>query len=69
MTCTGMDANQQCNRWQIQPDGAKGGCVTPDCSVKRNVVKLVKVITRGNNVTEIDLGDFYMTFSIDITKP
>src|SRR5262249_21724733 len=69
MTYTGVDANSQCNRWQIRPDGAKGGCVTADCSVKRNVVKLVKVITQGPGVTEIDQGDFYMTFSIDITKP
>jgi hypothetical protein len=69
MTCTGVDANSTCNHWQIMPDGAKGGCVTADCSVKRNVVKLVKVITRGASVTEIDLGDFYMSFAIDVTNP
>ncbi len=68
MTCTEVDANFQCNRWQIRPDGAKGGCVTADCSVKRNVIKLVKVITRGASVTEINQGDFYMTFSIEITR-
>lgn len=69
MTCTRVDANSQCNRWQIKPNGLKGGCVTADCMVKRNVIKLVKVIIRGNSVTEVDLGDFYMTFSIDITRP
>jgi hypothetical protein len=69
MTCTGVNANSQCNRWQIRPNGAKGGCITVDCAVKRNVIKLVKVITRGNNVTEIDQGDFYMTFAIDVTNP
>jgi hypothetical protein len=69
MTCTSVDASSQCNRWQIRPNGTKGGCVTADCSVKRNVVKLVQVITRGTRVTEIDQGDFYMTFAIDISRP
>ncbi|HXG92145.1 MAG TPA: hypothetical protein VNN73_07200 [Blastocatellia bacterium] len=69
MTCTGADANAQCNRWQIVPNGAKGGCVTADCSVKRNVVKLVKVVTKGTKVTEYDQGDFYMTFTIEVTNP
>ena len=69
MTCTGVDANLKCNRCQIKPTGVKGGCVTADCSVKRNRVKLVKVITRGNSVTETDLGDYLRSFSIDITRP
>ena len=38
VTCSGVDANSQCNQWQIEPDGAKGGCVTADCSVKQNLL-------------------------------
>ena len=68
-TCSGVDANSQCNQWRIEPDGAKGGCLTPDCSVKQNVVKLVKVVTVKGKLTNVDLGDFYMTLSIDVTNP
>jgi hypothetical protein len=69
ITCTGADANNQCDRWQIKPNGTKGGCLTLDCSVKQNVVKLVKLVTTRNTTTEVDLGDFYMAFSIGITNP
>jgi hypothetical protein len=68
ITCTGQDANL-CNRWQITPDGEKG-CAVKDCSsVKWNVVKLVKVVTVRGQTTEVNLGNFYMTFAIDITEP
>jgi hypothetical protein len=66
-TCTGVDASG-CNRWQIRPDGFNGGCATADCSVLQNRVKLIKVVTSKGRTTEIDQGDFYMSFSIDIAK-
>jgi hypothetical protein len=69
VTCTGVNANSQCNQWQIEPNGLKGGCLTEDCSVKQNVVKLVKVVTVKGKITEVNLGDFYMTFSIGVTNP
>jgi len=69
VTCSGVDATSQCNQWRIEPNGSKGGCLTPDCSVKQNVVKLVKVVTVRGKVTEVNQGDFYMTFSIGVTKP
>jgi hypothetical protein len=68
LTCTGTDGSQ-CNRWQVRPSGLKGGCASADCSVKSNRVKLVKVTTKGTRVTETDLGDFLMSFSIEITRP
>jgi hypothetical protein len=69
ITCTGANASLQCNQWKIEPNGTKGGCVTADCSVKQNVVKLVKVVTVKGKTTEIDQGDFYMAFSISVTNP
>lgn len=68
-TCGGVDANSQCNQWRIEPNGAKGGCLTADCSVRQNIVQLVKVVTVKGKLTYVDLGDFLMTFSIDVTNP
>jgi hypothetical protein len=69
VTCSGVDANSACNQWRIEPNGLKGGCLTVDCSVRQNVVKLVKVVTVRGKVTEVNLGDFYMAFSIRVTNP
>lgn len=69
VTCSGVDANSQCNQWRIEPDGLKGGCLTPDCSVKQNVVKLVKFVIVKGKPTEVNLGDFHMTFAIDASNP
>jgi len=69
VTCKSMGANLQCNQWKVEPNGTKGGCATADCSVKQNVVRLVKVVTAKGKTTEINEGDFYMSFSIGITNP
>jgi hypothetical protein len=69
ITCTGVNSSSQCNRWQIEPNGMKGGCVTADCSVKQNVVKLVKLVTTRGKETEINRGDFLMSFSVSLTNP
>jgi hypothetical protein len=69
ITCTGVNANSQCNSWQIEPNGFKGGCVTADCSVKQNVVKLVKLVTVKGKLTEVNQGDFLMSFSVGVTNP
>jgi hypothetical protein len=70
ITCTGAGANSQCNRWQITAEGTKGCAPTDNClMVKKNIVRLVKVVTSKGKVTEINQGNFYMAFSFDITKP
>jgi len=66
ITCTGVDANSQCNQWKIEPSGA---CVTSDCTVRKNVVRLGKLVTVKGQTTEENQGDFYMSFSISITNP
>ena len=69
VTCNGVGANLQCNQWRVEPNGTKGGCATADCSVKQNVIRLVQVVTVKGKTTEINQGDFYMSFSITITNP
>ena len=68
ITCLGATSGQ-CNRWQITPTGVKGGSVPGAPSLLRNVGKLVKVVTSKGKITEIDMGDFYFAFAIEITKP
>src|SRR5437868_14068519 len=69
ITCAGVNASLQCNSWKIEPNGARGGCLTTDCSVRQNVVKLVKLVTSKGQTTEVNQGDFYMAFSISLTNP
>jgi hypothetical protein len=72
VTCIGVAANSQCNNWTIVPNGFRGGCVTPGCSVKQNVARLNKMVPikgRSGSVTPVNQGDFYLSFSIGITNP
>jgi len=63
--CTGVvsPANSQCNHWTIEPSVTQ-----PDGQLK-NIAKLVRVSTSRGKTIEIDQGDFYLSFSIDITNP
>ena len=68
ITCTGVsDPNNPdtspCNRWRIEPSVTQ-----PDGQLK-NIAKLVRVTTSKGKTTEIDLGNFYLSFLIDITNP
>ncbi|MEW6209399.1 MAG: hypothetical protein AB1631_13600 [Acidobacteriota bacterium] len=70
-TCN-QAANGQCNNWTIEPNGARGGCVTADCSLKQNVARLNKLVPiKGKSGSKIvvNQGDFYLTFSISVTNP
>lgn len=65
-TCTSVDGSGKCNRWTIGPSGP---CVTADCEVRTNRIRLAKVTTlRGKSVVT-NLGEFYMTFAIEVTNP
>lgn len=68
VTCTGVvDPNNpgtsQCNRWRIEPSVTQ-----PDGQLK-NIAKLVRVTTSKGKTTETDLGNFYLSFLIEITNP
>jgi hypothetical protein len=71
VTCNGA-INSRCNNWTIAPNGAKGGCVTADCSLKQNVARLslrVPVKGKSGSWTTVNQGDFYVAFSIGVTNP
>jgi len=64
--CVGVvsSTNSQCNHWTIEPSVTQ-----PDGQLK-NIAKLVRVTTgKGNKIIEEDHGNFYLSFSIDITNP
>jgi len=70
ITCTGVDANNQCNQWLFEPTGFHGGSVPGYSSVKRNVGKLVRsTLVHNNTWVETNLGDFYFSFSFRATNP
>ncbi|HSE96933.1 MAG TPA: hypothetical protein VLD57_01600 [Blastocatellia bacterium] len=66
VTCTGVDGSGKCNRWKIEPGGE---CVTADCAVRKNEVRLARVTTVKGKDTVTNLGHFYMTFSVEMTNP
>ncbi len=55
VTCVSTDASAKCNQWKIQPD-------------IQGVTKLLKVATKPNQ-SDTDMGDFYLSFTIQLTKP
>jgi hypothetical protein len=65
VTCTSVvsDTNSQCNGWRIEPS------VTQPDGQKKNIAKLVRATTSKGKTIETNLGDFYMSFSIDLTSP
>ena len=67
VTCTGVvDPNNpntsQCNQWRIEPS------VTQPDGQRKNIARLVRVLTKGN-ITEENHGDFYVSFSLNVTNP
>ncbi|HSB11728.1 MAG TPA: hypothetical protein VLM38_19725 [Blastocatellia bacterium] len=66
VTCTGVDGNGNCNIWTIEPSGP---CVTADCSLRKNVIRLAKIATVKGKSVATNLGDFYMSFAIEVTNP
>jgi hypothetical protein len=66
VTCTGVDGSGKCDSWKIEPSGE---CVTADCSVRKNVIRLAKIVTVKGKQVITNLGDFYMSFEIEVTNP
>lgn len=65
VTCIGVvsPTNSQCNHWTIEPS------VTQPDGQKKNIAKLVRFYTAKGKTIQEDHGDFYLSFSIDITNP
>jgi hypothetical protein len=68
ITCTGVvdptkPATSPCNQWRFEP----WALATEDHSGK-SIGKLIGA-TQLKNGTEVDMGNFYFSFAIDVTKP
>jgi len=62
ITCTEVvGPNNQCNQWRIEP------IVTQPAG--KNIAKLVRFYKSKGRTIEEDHGDFYMSFSINMTNP
>ena len=61
--------NSQCNNWTVSPNGAKGGCPTSDCSLRQNVARLSRLTTVKNQKVVTNLGNFLVSFEVNVTNP
>jgi len=66
ITCTGTGADTLCNQWKIEPSST---FIAADGTLKkRNRAHLYKTVTSKGKSIETDLGDFYFSFQIQMTK-
>ena len=61
ITCLAT-ANSKCSQWKIEPSAMQLN------GERKNVAKLLKVATRPHQ-TDQDMGDFYLSFAINLTNP
>jgi hypothetical protein len=62
VTCTAADSAGKCNAWRVAP-----GVLLADGS-RKSRAKLIRVAA-SKRETDQDLGEFYMSFEINITNP
>jgi len=62
VTCLATDANTKCNQWKIEPS------VTQPSGERKNVAKLLKVATKPHQQDQ-EMGDFYLSFTLNLTNP
>ncbi len=62
ITCLATDSNSKCKQWKVEPSA------TQIDGERKNVAKLLKVATKNVQADE-DMGDFYLSFAINITNP
>jgi len=61
VTCEQLDASGKCTQWKIEPS------VVQADGQRKNVTKLLRVPSKPNQ-PEVDLGDFYLSFSINVIR-
>lgn len=62
ITCVATDANAKCNQWKIEPSATQLN------GERKNVAKLLKVATKPRQADQ-DMGDFYLSFTMNLTNP
>ena len=68
VTCQAGE-NSVCNSWTVSPHGAKGGCLNADCSLRQNVARLSKLTTVKGKTVATNLGNFLVSFRVNVTNP
>jgi hypothetical protein len=68
VTCQAGQSSQ-CSSWTVSPQGAKGGCLTSDCSLRQNVARLSRLTTVKGKTVVTNLGNFLVSFKINVTNP
>jgi len=63
ITCVRVDSANKCNQWKIEPSGVQSN------GERKNIGRLMKTTLAKPKDIHVSVGDFYFSFTIDITKP
>ena len=66
-TCRNV-ANGKCNQWRMEPSAYYTNPATGAAELK-NRAQLVRVVTAKGRTTYEDRGQYYISFSVDVTNP
>jgi len=63
ITCLRVDSANKCNQWRIEPSAVQAN------GERKNIGRLMKTTPAKPKDIHTSLGDFYFSFTIDVTKP
>ena len=63
ITCLRVDSANKCNQWRIEPSGVQAN------GERKNLGRLMKTTPAKPKDIHVSVGDFYFSFTIDVTKP
>lgn len=67
VTCLTPPGASACAQWRFTPSNT---FTAPDGTLQyRNVARLIKYVTTKNTTTNVNQGDFYLSFDIRVTNP
>jgi hypothetical protein len=61
VNCLSVDSNGKCSQWKIEPS-----VIQPD-GERKNVANLLRIASKPNQA-DVDLGEFYLSFSINLVR-
>lgn len=63
ITCLRVDSANKCNQWRVEPSGVQAN------GERKNLGRLMKTTPAKPKDIQTSVGDFYFSFTIDVTKP
>jgi hypothetical protein len=63
VTCVRVDSANKCNQWSIEPSAVQAD------GERKNIGRLWKTTPAKPKAIQTDLGKFYFSFTINVTKP